>query len=29
VLDALGAAGAEVYLWRPEDFDSAHEVLRL
>jgi VRR-NUC domain len=28
VLDSLAAAGAEVYAWRPSDFDEAHEVLR-
>jgi hypothetical protein len=27
-LDALRAAGAEVYLWRPRDWDTLCEVLR-
>ena len=29
VLAELEVAGAEVYLWRPSDFDAAHEVLRV
>lgn len=27
-LDALARSGAEVYIWRPEDFDEVREVLR-
>jgi hypothetical protein len=27
-LDALKKTGVEVYLWRPDDFDSIVEILR-
>lgn len=27
-LDALAAAGAEVHVWRPADFDRAHQLLK-
>ncbi len=27
-LDALTRAGAEVHVWRPDDFDRAHDVLK-
>ena len=27
-IEALTEAGAEVYLWRPDDFDDLHAVLR-